>query len=182
MKKFFKQSVMAMFTMLLLVGCYSGHHVKTQTKELTLVDSAYDITDHLILNLKEKLTPGDSIIVATFADVNDLEVSCPFGRILADQVASRFTQRGYRIIELRFREGSVFMKDKEGEFILSRDLKNLSLKHNASAVVVGTYAEVDSGYYVSARIVNPSDAVVVSTYDRLVCGRKNGEFVWPKNN
>jgi hypothetical protein len=36
--------------------------------------------------VKANLTPGDSIIVATFADVTGLEKSCPFGRILADEV------------------------------------------------------------------------------------------------
>jgi len=118
--------------------------------------------------LKTNLTPGDSIIVATFADVTGLENSCPFGRILAEEVASRFTQRGYRVIEVRLREGSVFMKENEGEFILSRDLEKISVENNASAVVVGTYVDAKKWFYVSAKIVNPSNRVVVSAFDSEV--------------
>ena len=167
MKKYFKQSVIALFTLVLLVGCHQKHYVATP-KSPTLADHAQNIADGLILNLKENLTSDDSIIVATFADVNDLEKSSTFGRIFADQVAARFTQRGYRVIEVRLREGSVFMKQKEGEFVLSRDIEKISMEHKASAVVVGTYAEGDNVFYVSARIVNPSDGIVVSAFNGAV--------------
>jgi hypothetical protein len=46
------------------------------------------------------------------------------------------------------------MKEKEGEFILSRDLEKISTEHNASAVEA--YADAEKVFYVSARIVNPS--------------------------
>jgi hypothetical protein len=55
-------------------------------KSYTLTGYAYNLADGLILHVKANLTPGDSIIVATFADVTGLEKSCPFGRILADEV------------------------------------------------------------------------------------------------
>jgi len=48
------------------------------------------------------------------------------------------------------------MKEKEEEFILSRDLEKISTEHNASAVAGGAYADAEKVFYASARIVNPS--------------------------
>lgn len=53
----------------------------------------------------------------------------------------------------------------KGEFMLSRDLREISRTHNASAVVVGTYADEGDRLYVSARIVRPTDSIVISAAD-----------------
>jgi hypothetical protein len=62
----------------------------------------------------------------------------------------------------------VFINEKEGELILSRDLEKISIVHHASAVVVGTYVDTKNVFYVSAKIVSPSDGVVVSAFDSEV--------------
>jgi hypothetical protein len=67
--------------------------------------------------------------------------------------------------EVKFRNDTIFMQEGEGEFLLSRDLRAISKKHNASAVVVGTYGEVYNERYVSARIINPSNSLLVSSCD-----------------
>ena len=130
-----------------------------------LVSSGYRIADQLISNLNQQINKTDPIIVATFADVNDLEKSSTFGRIIAEQISSRLAQRGYKVTEVKFRQNSVFVEKRKGEFLLSRELRNISKKHNASVVVVGTYGEAYSAMYVSARIISPSDSSIVSSCD-----------------
>ena len=49
--------------------------------------------------------------------------------------------------------------------MLSRDIRELSKTYNASAVVVGTYADGGDRLYVSARIVRPTDNIIISAYD-----------------
>jgi TolB-like protein len=130
-----------------------------------LVAVSYTIADKLAENAARFIGPSDPLIVASFVNVNNLEESSGFGRIIAEQIASRFVQRGQKIIELKLRQNSIFIKEGKGEFMLSRDIRELSQTHNASAVVVGTYAEGGDRLYVSARIIRPTDNIVISAYD-----------------
>lgn len=130
-----------------------------------LVTIGYGVADRLISNLKQPINSGDSIVVATFVNINNLNESSTFGRIFAEQIASRLSQRGYKVKEVKFRQDTIFMQEDEGEFLLSRDLRAISTKHNASVVVVGTYGEAYNKMYVSARIINPSNSLLVSSCD-----------------
>jgi len=102
--------------------------------------------------------------VATFVDLDRLEHSSTLGRMLAEQVAARFTQQGYPVIELKLR-GSVFVQEGKGELLLSREVKELSLAHNVQAVVVGTYASGPGRLFLNLKIVRPTDNRVLSAHD-----------------
>ncbi|TLD41870.1 MAG: hypothetical protein JETT_1887 [Candidatus Jettenia ecosi] len=130
-----------------------------------LVSSGYLITDKLLSQSKLQISQNEAILVASFVDINNLTKSSTFGRMLAEHVSSRLSQRGYKVIDIRLRTESVFMEEGKGEFLLSRDLQAVSKNHNASAVVVGTYGESARGIYISARIINLSDSTVISSCD-----------------
>jgi TolB-like protein len=66
---------------------------------------------------------------------------------------------------MKLRQNSIFISEGKGEFMLSRDLREISRTHGASAVVVGTYADGGDRMYVSARIVRPADNVVIAATD-----------------
>jgi TolB-like protein len=151
-----------------LVGCAQPTVTKYSYQkkgDVNLVSVSYAIVDKLENNLKTPISPDNPIIVASFVDINDLKASSPFGRMIAEQVGSRFAQKGYKVIEMKLRQNSVFVEEGRGEFLLSRDLKLISLNHDASAVVVGTYACSRDKIYVSSRIVNPEDSVILSSID-----------------
>jgi TolB-like protein len=130
-----------------------------------LVSMGYHVADRLISNLKQPINSEDSIVVATFVNVDNLNESSTFGRIISEQIASRFSQRGYKVKEVKFRQDTIYMQDGEGEFLLSRDLRAISEKHDASVVVVGTYGKAYNEMYVSARVINPSNSLLVASCD-----------------
>lgn len=147
------------------VGCASNYGMRPYVWDGNLVPISYSIANELETRLNQPLSMQDAIIVASFVNVNNLNESSTFGRIIAEQIASKFAQKGYRIQEVRLRQGSIFMQEGKGEFLLSRELQDISRNHNASAVIVGTFAESLNRIYVSARIVRPSDSIVISSYD-----------------
>jgi TolB-like protein len=155
------------FTMTLSIfGCSSSSRPAMHSPysiKGNLVSSGYYIADRLISNLKQPINREDSIIVATFVNINNLKKSSTFGRMIAEQVSSGLSQRGYKVKEIKLRQNTIFMEEGEGEFLLSRNLLDISKKHNASAVVVGTYGEAYNAMYVSARVINPSDSLIVSS-------------------
>ena len=152
----------------LIMGCASQ---QTPPGELNgdgnLVAVAYTIADKLAAAewFAQLIGPSDPLIVASFVNINNLEESSSFGRILSEQIGSRLVQRGLKVIELKLRQNSIFIREGHGEFLLSRDIRELSKTYNAAAVVVGTYAEGVDRLYVSARILRPADNVIISTYD-----------------
>lgn len=106
----------------------------------------------------------ETIIVASFANIDDLANSSSLGRIVSQQFASAFTSNGYKVVEMLLRN-NVYIATGKGEFLLSRQIKNLSSEHNASAVVVGVYAVGKDNVYVTSKMIRASDNVVLASHD-----------------
>ena len=172
----------AFLCLCLIMGC-AAQQMPARADYLNgnLVAVSYSIADTLADNVAQVIEPSDTLIVASFVNVNNLEESSSFGRIIAEQIASRFAQRGQRVIELKLWQNSIFISEGKGEFMLSCDLREISRNHNASAVVVGTYADGGDRLYVSARIVRPTDSMVISATDVGIPMQSNTMSVMHRN-
>ena len=124
----------------------------------------YKAADSLLNKIQPKLPKDSPILVASFVNIDDLDNSSTFGRVVSEQFASRFKQRDYTTIEMKLRT-NVFIRADSGEFLLSRELAEISTKHRAQAVVVGTYAVASKKVYLTTRVINVSDGRVLSSYD-----------------
>ncbi|MDP6855818.1 MAG: FlgO family outer membrane protein, partial [Arenicellales bacterium] len=116
-----------------------------------MIPISHGAAKKMISQSKDRLDPG-SLILASFADIDNLENSSTFGRIVAQQIGSVFSSQGYKIIEMLLR-GNVYIGKGEGEFLLSRALKDLSSEHDAQAVIVGIYAVGSKSVYVTAKLI-----------------------------
>ncbi len=104
------------------------------------------------------------LIVATLANIDALEQSSTLGRVISEQVASRVAQMGRSVVELKVRN-SIYIKRNEGEFLLTREIKEVASAHKAQGVIVGTYAESASFVHVTLKLVDPSTSYVLAAYD-----------------
>ncbi|MDR1935305.1 MAG: hypothetical protein LBS49_06960 [Candidatus Accumulibacter sp.] len=105
-----------------------------------------------------------ALIVTTLADVNALEKSSPLGRLISEHIASRLTQNGHKVVELKMRN-SVYMKRNEGEFVLTREIREVAAEHNAQGVIVGLYAESARFVQVTLKLIDPATGLVLSSHD-----------------
>lgn len=137
------------------------------TKDADIMAANYKAVDSLIKKLPAKPPKDQPILVASFVNIDDLAQSSTFGRLVSEHFASRFNQKGYATIELKLRT-TVFLKKGSGEFVLSREIGEIGLKHSAQAVIVGTYAVASDRVYVTARVVNVQDNRILSSYDYSV--------------
>lgn len=154
-----------------LTGCAGGYgpvYGPDQTcmdfRSGDLCKIAYHLTDVLIKNVQVPLSLDQTVLVSSLVDVNNVERTSNFGRMLAEQIGSRLAQNGYMVVEVKLRE-SLYVKEREGEFLLSRRLKDIRTAHNAQGVVVGTYLVTPNDLYISARIVSAQDARIISSCD-----------------
>ncbi|MBT06679.1 MAG: hypothetical protein CMM32_07165 [Rhodospirillaceae bacterium] len=129
-----------------------------------LVAASHKVVDRLVDSSQQVLDHSKPIMVASLVNVNDLEQSSVLGRIVSEQIRSRFTQLGYTTKELRYR-GNIMVRAGSGELVLSRDVKNLSDAQQAQAVVAGVYAVAETKVYVTLRVLRADDGTVISSAD-----------------
>jgi len=142
-----------------------------------LIRANYDAMDKTLeaiesSRLNFRLNKNRPMIVTSFADIDDVRFSSTFGRMIGEQIGSRLSQSGYRVIEPKMR-GNIFIPHPDrgasgGEFMLSRELVNLSFEQDAQAVIVGTYAAAKDLVYVTLKVIDVKDNSIVYSMDYAI--------------
>lgn len=155
-----------------LTGCSEGPQKKPeptweQASSNKLVLANYRAAEVLLAQVKSVLDPSQSMIVATVVNIDALDQSSTLGRLISEEVAGRFTQAGYRVIEMKFRN-NVYVRQNQGELMLTREIKDLAKSHQAQAVVVGTYGQSDDYVFINLKVIQPSTNVVLAVHDYVL--------------
>lgn len=158
--------VLAAGLAIFLAGCEGlpSANSRPEPVKADIVGTSHEAADILLQRSAGKLDPAKSIIAATFVNIDNLDKASSFGRIVSEQVASRFSEQGYSVVEMLLRN-NVYIKQRQGEFLLSRELRSISSEHNAQAVIVGTYALGRKNVYVTARLIRSKDSIILASYD-----------------
>lgn len=114
-------------------------------------------------NQRRELSKSAPILVATLVNIDSLTESSRLGRIISEQLQARLSQHGYAVVELKIR-GNLFVKQDQGELLLSREIKDITTSHKAQAVVVGTYAVASDNVFINLKVVG-TDNIILGTYD-----------------
>lgn len=119
-----------------------------------------ELGEQLVAGMEDCSLQGTVAMPVSFVDLNDFSQTSPLGRLIAEQLYHELNQRGYPVKEYRM-QGSVRMKEREGEFALSRSLGKATAK--SSVVIVGTYQYDKEAVFINARLVRPGDGRVLRT-------------------
>ena len=130
-----------------------------------LGDISYTAGDMLERNLLYYLDRTLPILSTSFVNLDNLKETSAFGRLVGVQIASRFPQHGYRVIDIRLSNGKVLVRERNGELALSRDMKKISNCQDAQAILVGTYTIAGNRAFVSTRLVSTLDNSILSSYN-----------------
>ena len=126
----------------LVGGC---QQVKIRRKDsIDVVEENYEAVDVMLKAAREELPESCKILTATFVDLDDVTNASPLGRLLGETASARLTQRGHTVVNMKIRRDSVAI-NADGEFLLSRDARQLSADYDAKAVLVGTYTRTNVG-------------------------------------
>lgn len=145
-----------------LTACVSAQPEPKQSVKFDMTASNYLAAQKLLVDAK--LPVGTTVIMATVVNIDEIEKSSTFGRLISEHVASYFAQNGMSIVEMKFRE-NVYMKQHEGELMLTREIGKIARNHSAEAVIVGTYALADTAAYITLKMIDPSTNRVISASD-----------------
>lgn len=125
------------------------------------------VVETLSANMEGWNPAETSVLMTTIVPVEDIYRPTPFGRLVTEQLITELTKRGFGVIEARKMEGYL-LRDHEGEFYLSRDLKRVAGERKANAALVGTYARSGDQVLVNVRLVDTGDARVVAAASAMM--------------
>lgn len=151
-----------------IVGCarwsLAPDTTQSAAADSDLILNSYLAADALLDQVPWLKARRQPLLTASFVNVNSLENSSGMGRMIAEQIASRFAQQGFTMIEVKLRN-NLFIKENAGEFVLSRSVKDISENHNVAAVIAGTYVVGRRSIYVNARLIRAADSLILAAYD-----------------
>lgn len=131
-----------------------------------LLQGSYTAGDVLAAELEEKgFDPNGPVLSASFVNNDNLEASSSLGRLISEQISSRLAQHGINVKEVKLRKSTLYIGHQEGEFMLSRKLKNLGLDYDAQAALVGTYSVTPLRIFLTTKVVRTVDNTVLASYD-----------------
>jgi TolB-like protein len=132
----------------------SGDCFTSQGDEANLLQLNFDAADRLIraANLSNRLKNRHRFVITTLADVNDLSESTALGRLISEQITERFVQNHYDVFDARLH--SRLMVSDEGEFVLSRELREIGRAQKAEFLIAGTYAVGETQVYVTLKMLS----------------------------
>lgn len=162
--------IIVLLSILLCSSCSSFNNTPVEDvlgTNKNLIKLAYKLAE----DLEDKafpplipMNPDQPILMTTFVDNNDLSRTSRFSLILQEHMASKFVQDGFTVKEIKLRENLQILPTK-GETMLSRDLTLIRNSQDAQAVMLGTYSHVNMTMYISARLVDPVTANILSSTD-----------------
>ncbi len=133
-------------------------------KDADMIGASHQAADALTAQasyLKADLKP---VLITSVANITNLNSSSAFGLMVSEQIGNRISQFGFPVVDIRNRK-DIKVREKTGEFMLSRDVQKISRQHAAGAVLVGTYAAGKDKVFVSVRLVRPEDNRILASHD-----------------
>ncbi len=153
-----------------LTGCVAARQHEPTYEEAQnnkFIIANYAATDRLLASLTQSLDTRIPLVVATLVSIDELTESSRLGRAVSEQIGARLISQGYPVAELKLR-GNIFVKQTEGELLLSRELKDIVRHHNAQAVVVGTYSVAKNFVYLNLKMVSIDGNVIIAAHDYVL--------------
>jgi TolB-like protein len=127
---------------------------------------SYEAADALLRGARPELPDDATIIYGVFTPVGQPGTSSPFGRIFAEQVASRLVQDGAGVVEVRLREAIAVRAG--GPYALSDDVRDVARRVRARAALAGSYAVTYEYALVNARLIDVATGLVLSSWDKRI--------------
>ena len=127
--------------------------------------SAFDqnislLAKELIKNIRFA-TPKTPIVVSSFVDLSTFSKVDSIGLQIPETFIHELQKAGLTVVDFKARD--YISVTKQGDYLFSRDFKELKQKHNAEYILAGTLLYRADGLIVNARLIGIESKVVVAS-------------------
>jgi TolB-like protein len=119
------------------------------------------VADQLSHNKNFPNLTKSTIAISSFVNMENLKETNKIGNLISENLIHDMQIRGYRVIDYKTMPG--IKLGNGGDFIFSRNAKDLNAKANINYILTGTYTYYRDGISLNARIIDLSTNIVVST-------------------
>ncbi len=110
--------------------------------------------------------PKTPIAVASFVNLDDLESTNWLGNQISESFVHELQRHGYVVID--YKTTGYIRVTHDGDFVFSRDWKELPERQIIDYVVTGTMTKQENGVIVNARMIGMQSRVVVATSQAFI--------------
>ncbi|MBU0681368.1 MAG: hypothetical protein KKD73_08100 [Proteobacteria bacterium] len=115
----------------------------------------------LVANRGYHGSSGERIILTSMVNLDNLYETSAFGRTMTESLSTCLFRYGFRVAEVR-KAPSIFIRDKEGELLLSRDAALVAKSQQVQSIVTGTYSLTPTTVIVNVRLLDAGSQEVLS--------------------
>lgn len=119
-----------------------------------------------MINSSSFVNPKTPIGVASFVNLADLESTNWLGNQLSESFIHELQRHGYVVVD--YKTTGYIRVTKEGDYVFSRDWKELPERQIIDYVVTGTMMKQENGVMVNARMIGMQSHVVVATAQSFI--------------
>lgn len=142
-------------------------HVTTQ---YSLEGTINSLATQMMRN--QKMATNKPVIITSFVRLDQFKKTTEFGRIIGESMINELSNRGFNIIE--FRGQLAVSVNDEGEYFITRKVREMKGKTPNTYVVVGTYSRQYKKIILNARVIdNITGKIITSARSTYVHGRMN---------
>jgi len=127
----------------------------------TLNEVTRFLVDQLAQNRDLKNLRDNPIGVTSIVKLNDFKETNKIGLWLTENLMHELHTRGFKPID--FKVMPAIQVTPNGDFVMSREVKELRDKYNINQVVTGTFAEYQHGVMINLRMIDMNTSVVTSS-------------------
>jgi hypothetical protein len=153
-----KSLIAAVLAAAFLSGC-ATHPAPVATVSQGSVRAAHELSGQLRFLLDEQ----DKVLVATIVDRDHLGDSSTIGRLITEQVGANLARDGVAVLGPAMRDMPA-LQPGVGEPMLSPEMRALAKQHQARVVLIGTYTEGMSKYFVNLKAVDLRSNTVIAAH------------------
>ena len=108
------------------------------------------------------------LVVTTPGNINNLGQAAPLSRMMAEELGSAMTAKGYYVQEIR-KTCEVVFNQSQGEFMLSRNVRELATKKfQGTLVLTGTYVASPSGVRFNIEVIDARNNDVLAKTSQVI--------------
>lgn len=154
---------MLLVLVLMSSGCF--YEKSSGTVSVTSPDF-FGFSDYLARQLVENRfhgggVKGERIILTSMVNLEDLYATSAFGRTMTESLSTTLFKYGFRVAEIR-KTPSVFIRNQEGEMVLSRDVALLAENQAVHGIISGTYSLTPTTVIINVRLLDAASQEVLS--------------------
>lgn len=175
MKNWLVAACIPLFTACSMLDSDENFYSVTHEKK-SEIDS-YDLPKHAINDVVKGLAyqmlehssfvnPKTPIAVASFVNLEDLESTNWLGNQLSENFVHELQRHGMVVVD--YKTTGHIRVTKEGDYVFSRDWKELPERQIIDYVVTGTMMEQETGILVNARMIGMQSRVVVASAQSFI--------------